>query len=382
MSLLSVRQLSVQLGDFSLEKVSFGVAEGSYCCLLGASGAGKSVLLETIIGAVPPKEGQVFLRGRDVTFLPPEERRLGIVYQDYMLFPHLNMYKNIAFGLRKTKLSKNQIRAKVEHLAAKLRIDHLLDRDVQTLSGGEQQRAALARALITGPEILLLDEAFSALDVATREEMRCMLRNLVRDLGITVLHVTHDMEDVWALASHVAVIHQGKLLQEGTPEDVFRRPRPGYVATLVGARNLFTLPSVSSSSELGEFQVDGISFYSTCAVPPGAKATLSVRPEDIMVAKEKVAASTMNQIPLKIHKVESRGPLVWITGTTPEGSLQLHAMVTLSGFESLECHQGDLCVFLFKAASLEVLECDFAGGFSQTSETNEEEEAFQKIRSA
>ena len=315
-----------------------------------------------------------------MTFLPPEQRRLGIVYQDYMLFPHLNVYKNIAFGLRRGEFSKNQIREKVEHLATKLHIDHLLDRDVQTLSGGEQQRAALARALVTNPEILLLDEAFSALDVATREEMRHMLRNLVRDLGITVLHVTHDMEDVWALATHVAVIHQGKLLQEGTPEEVFRRPRPGYVATLVGARNLFTLPSVSSSSELGEFQVDGISFYSTCAVPPGAKATLSVRPEDIMVAKEKVAASTMNQIPLKIQKVEPRGPLVWITGTTPEGSLQLHAMVTLSGFESLECHQGDLCVFLFKAASLEVLECDFAAGFLKTSEADEE--IFQKIRSA
>ncbi len=380
MPLLSVHQLSVRLGDFSLEKVSFGVREGSYCCLLGASGAGKSVLLETIIGAFHPREGQVFLRGRDVTFLPPEQRRLGIVYQDYMLFPHLNVFKNIAFGLRREKISKLQIREKVESLAAKLRIDHLLEREVQTLSGGEQQRAALARALVTGPEILLLDEAFSALDVATREEMRRMLRNLVQELEITVLHVTHDMEDVWALATHVAVIHQGKLLQEGTPEEVFRRPRPGYVATLVGARNLFTLPSLPSSSELGTFDVEGIPFYSTCTVPPGVSATLSVRPEDIIVARENLGASSMNQIPLKITHVEQRGPLVWITGATRKNSLQLHAMVTLSGFKSLNVAEGDSCVFLFKAASLEVLECDFSSPSPESSGT--EEEDFSESRSA
>lgn len=360
MPLLSIRNISVRLGDFSLEKVSFDVAEGSYCCLLGASGAGKSVLLETVIGAFPPQEGRIFLRGRDVTVLPPEQRHLGIVYQDYMLFPHLKVYKNIAFGLQREKLSRNQIRERVESMARQLRIHHLLDRDVQTLSGGEQQRTALARALVTNPEILLLDEAFSALDVATRESMRRMLKDLVRDLGITVLHVTHDMEDVWALATHVAVIHEGKLLQEGTPEDVFRRPRPGYVANLVGARNLFTLSSVPSSSELGKFEMEDLFLYSTCRIPPGAKATLSVRPEDIIVARDRIAASSMNQIPLRIEKTEERGPLVWITGKTEKSSLRLQALVTRSGFESLKIVPGNSCVFLFKASSLEVLECDFS----------------------
>ncbi len=360
MPLLSIRNLSVRLGDFSLEKVSFDVTEGSYCCLLGASGAGKSVLLETVIGAFPPQEGRIFLRGRDVTVLPPEQRHLGIVYQDYMLFPHLKVYKNIAFGLQREKLSRNQIRERVESMARQLHIHHLLDRDVQTLSGGEQQRTALARALVTNPEILLLDEAFSALDVATRESMRRMLKDLVRDLGITVLHVTHDMEDVWALATHVAVIHEGKLLQEGTPEDVFRRPRPGYVANLVGARNLFTLSSVPSSSELGKFEMEDLFLYSTRRVPPGTKATLSVRPEDIIVARDRIAASSMNQIPLRIEKTEERGPLVWITGRTEKNSLRLQALVTRSGFESLKIVPGNSCVFLFKASSLEVLERDFS----------------------
>ncbi len=360
MPLLSIRNLSVRLGDFSLEKVSFDVTEGSYCCLLGASGAGKSVLLETVIGAFPPQEGRIFLRERDVTVLPPEQRHLGIVYQDYMLFPHLKVYKNIAFGLQREKLSRNQIRERVESMARQLHIHHLLDRDVQTLSGGEQQRTALARALVTNPEILLLDEAFSALDVATRESMRRMLKDLVRDLGITVLHVTHDMEDVWALATHVAVIHEGKLLQEGTPEDVFRRPRPGYVANLVGARNLFTLSSVPSSSELGKFEMEDLFLYSTRRVPPGTKATLSVRPEDIIVARDRIAASSMNQIPLRIEKTEERGPLVWITGRTEKNSLRLQALVTRSGFESLKIVPGNSCVFLFKASSLEVLERDFS----------------------
>ncbi|MBN1334270.1 MAG: ATP-binding cassette domain-containing protein, partial [Synergistales bacterium] len=187
MDILSVKGLSVDLGEFSLKDVSFGVPEGSYCCLLGASGAGKSVLLETIMGGFRPREGRVYLRGRDVTQWPPEKRKLGIVYQDYMLFPHLDVFRNISFGLKDTGLSKKEVQEKVLPIAVSLHIDGLLQRDISTLSGGEQQRVALARALITKPEILLMDEAFSALDLSSRERMRQLVRSIVTDLGITVL---------------------------------------------------------------------------------------------------------------------------------------------------------------------------------------------------
>lgn len=351
MDLLSVQNLSVDLGTFSLRDVSFGVPEGAYCCLLGASGAGKSVLLETIIGAFRPRRGRVYLRGVDVTPWPPERRRLGIVYQDYMLFPHLNVFGNIAFGLKNAGLSRTDIAARVERIARQLDIADLLERDTATLSGGEQQRASIARALITGPEILLLDEAFSALDVNTRERMRNMMARVRKQMDVTVLHVTHDKEDVWALASHVAVIHDGQMLQHGTPEEIFNRPRPGYVASIVGAVNLISGKVGSETNAgLGVVSVHGTNLYTADPLEHGTEVVLSVRPEDIIVARDGGLTSARNEIPVVISGIERRGPFVWITGKT--GSLELVAVVTSSGYESLGASPGDRCLFLFKASSL------------------------------
>lgn len=355
MDLLTVRNLSVDLGNFSLRDISFGVQEGSYCCLLGASGAGKSVLLETIIGAFRPKYGKVYLRGTEVTSWPPEKRRLGIVYQDYMLFPHLNVYGNIAFGLKKKNLSKTETAARIEKIAVQLDIADLLQRDIATLSGGEEQRAALARALVTNPEILLLDEAFSALDVNTRERMRDLMARVTRETGITVLHVTHDREDVWALASHVAVIHDGEMLQHGTPEEIFNRPRPGYVAGIVGARNLISGETVSETgADLGVISAKGNLLYSSDPLKTGAHVVVSIRPEDIIVARGESVISARNQIPVILTDIQRRGPLVWLTGKA--GDLELVAVVTSSGYESLNATRGDPCLFIFKASSLCLIE--------------------------
>lgn len=356
MDILSVKGLSVDLGEFSLKDVSFGVPEGSYCCLLGASGAGKSVLLETIMGGFRPREGRVYLRGRDVTQWPPEKRKLGIVYQDYMLFPHLDVFRNISFGLKDTGLSKKEVQEKVLPIAGSLHIDGLLQRDISTLSGGEQQRVALARALITKPEILLMDEAFSALDLSSRERMRQLVRSIVTDLGITVLHVTHDSEDVWALADYVAVIHDGELLQFGTPDEVFQCPRPGYVAGLVGARNV--LPgTVIDSDSLCDSTIDcmGECLYSAGRkLEVNTQVLLSVRPEDIMVANETLAVSSRNQLDVNIVRVDRRGPLVWLTGE--KGQLELHAVITSSSYDSLELERGSKVVFIFKARAVQILE--------------------------
>jgi len=355
MDLLSVRNLSVDLGNFSLKDISFGVPEGSYCCLLGASGAGKTVLLETIIGAFHPKQGKVFLRGKEVTAWPPEKRRLGIVYQDYMLFPHLDVRGNIAFGLKGQGLTTDQIELKVIKISRQLEIEDLLERDVATLSGGEQQRCALARALVTEPEILLLDEAFSALDVNTRERLRMMMARVVREIGITVLHVTHDREDVWALATHVAVINDGEMLQHGTPEDLFRRPRPGYVASLMGAGNILTGKVVSETgADLGVVLANGSRLYSTENLVMGSDVTLSIRPEDIIVAREESVTSARNRVPVTLSEIKRRGPLTWLTGRS--GDLELVAVVTASGYESLDASLGDRCFFIFKASSLCLIE--------------------------
>lgn len=362
-ALLEVRDLHVDLGEFSLRGADLNVAEGSYCCLIGDSGAGKSVLLETVAGGFRPHRGQVLLRGQDVTAWPPERRNLGIVYQDYMLFPHLDVLDNIAFALRRRGHRRRDLVDKVRRIAARVGIEDLLHRDVKTLSGGEQQRAALARALIARPQVLLLDEAFSALDVASRERMRHLLRELVRDLNVTVLHVTHDMEDVWALADHVAVLHGGRILQTGHPEQVFNCPRPGFVADFLGARNVLEgAVRHTDGSGLTHVAIGGTTLYSADPADVECRVLLSVRPEELAVARRSLPISLRNQIPVEILRLERRGPLVWMTGQA-EG-FALEAAITVNAAQEQNLEVGEAAVFAFSASSLRVIEQGSAVGVS------------------
>ena len=353
-ALLEVRDLYVDLGEFSLRGANLAVAEGNYCCLIGDSGAGKSVLLETVIGGFRPKKGQVLLRGQDVTTWMPERRKLGIVYQDFMLFPHLNVFDNIAFGLRKGRQNRSGQDNRVRDIAVRVGIEKLLHRNIKTLSGGEQQRAALARALIVEPQVLLLDEAFSALDTASRERLRHLLLQLVKDLQVTVLHVTHDMEDVWALADQVAVLHDGQILQTGTPEHVFSCPRPGFVAGFLGARNVLEGAVLDcDASGLTKIAVGQTSLYCSDAAGVEDQVLLSVRPEELAVARRPLPISLRNQIPVKIHRLERRGPLVWLTGAA--AGFSLDAAVTVISAQEQKLKVGDEAVFAFAASSLRII---------------------------
>lgn len=354
--LLRGEDISIRLGDFHLDHVSVEVAEGDYCCILGETGAGKSVLLESFIGMYPHMKGKVFLRDRDITNLPPEKRKLGIVYQDYMLFPNLNVYDNIAFGLRKRNLSKGEINGRVHTMAERLAISHLMDRDVRTLSGGEKQRTAISRALVTEPHVLLMDEAFSALDTTTRERMRGFIRDLVRELGTTVVHVTHDVDDVWALASKVVVMFDGKVLQAGAPRDVFCRPLPGQVANFVGACNVF--PATVGPFSGGDLTPilagnRGSALFSSDEARPGESVIASVRPESITLAPHRLEISARNQLRGRILAAERRGPLVWVQGETEAGPMK--AVLTESGLESMGLAPGDEAFFIFKAGNLRIL---------------------------
>jgi molybdate transport system ATP-binding protein len=352
--LLEVRNLHVDLGEFSLRGTDLAISEGDYCCLIGDSGAGKSVLLETMVGSFRPHKGKVLLHGRDVTDWPPERRNLGIVYQDFMLFPHLNVFDNIAFGLRRQKSFRTALKSEVHSIAARVGIEHLLHRDIKTLSGGEQQRAALARALITRPQVLLLDEAFSALDVASRERMRRLLRELVKELHVTVLHVTHDMEDVWALADQVAVLHDGQILQTGSPEHIFSCPHPEFVAEFLGARNVLQGSVLDcDASGLTHISVEQTRLYSADPASVDHRVQLSVRPEELAVAQKQLPITLRNQIPVRIQGLERRGPLVWITGKAAGFSLE--AAVTVSGAREQKLKVGDEAVFAFSASSLRII---------------------------
>ncbi len=279
--LLELRDLSLRLGVFEVRDVTLELQEGDYFVLLGPTGAGKSVLLECIAGLLRARRGSVLLEGVCIDALPPERRRMAYLPQDYALFPHLDVAGNIAFGMRLRRHTRAQIAAKVAELASLLGITHLLERSPVKLSGGEQQRVALARALAIEPRVLLLDEPLSALDERMREQLAVELRRLHEQLGTTTIHVSHSFEETLALADRVGVIHQGRLRQVGTPQDVFRRPASAFVAEFVRSENIL---AGRARREGGGLRVRVGGLEVRVADGPEGEVLLVVRPEDVLLS--------------------------------------------------------------------------------------------------
>ena len=222
--MIEVKNLCVDLGEFVLKDISLNISDGEYFIILGPTGSGKTVLLESIAGLYPIKRGEIWLRGKDVTRVEPEKRKISIVYQDHVLFPHLSVKDNIVFGLKMHKAKADELSNRLDWVTELLGISSLLHRLPDTLSGGEKQKVALGRAVITQPELLLVDEPLSALDPETRENVQQELRQLHKTLGITILHVTHDFEEAISLGERIAVVGEGHLMQVGTTEEIFRHP--------------------------------------------------------------------------------------------------------------------------------------------------------------
>ncbi len=236
-----VLELSLKktLPGFSLE-VALRVAQGEVLALLGPSGSGKTTLLRLIAGLLRPEAGYVRLEGEEVTAWPPERRRIGFLFQDYALFPHLSAWENIAFGLKEVGWPKGRIRERVEELLERMELTPHAHKRPEALSGGERQRVALARALAPRPRLLLLDEPLGALDLRLREELLFFLRRTLREEGLTALLVTHDQGEAFLLAQRVAILRAGRLVQEGLPEEVFARPRDLWTARFLGHKNLLS----------------------------------------------------------------------------------------------------------------------------------------------
>ncbi len=239
--MIALERLSRTWPEFQLQDVSLAVEQGSWLSILGPTGAGKTLLLELIVGAHSPDSGRVLLRGIDVTRLPPERRKVAMVYQDALLFPHLTAGGNMEFGLRVRKVPQDERRARVRAMGELLRVSHLLHRRPATLSGGERQRIALGRALVTEPDILLMDEAFSALDRGTSEFIQKRVTELQKEKGMTVVHVTHDIDEARDLADVLAVLVGGRLQGVGTPVQLLRRPPTLAAAQLLGSPNILRL---------------------------------------------------------------------------------------------------------------------------------------------
>lgn len=275
--MIRLDDLSIDLGEFRLDSFSLTVNKGEFFMVVGPSGAGKTVLLESIAGLRMPVSGRILIDGRDVTSLPPEKRNVALVYQDYALFPHLTVEQNIRWGLR---FSAAPEPGYIGGLIRLLRLEMLLSRLPETLSGGEQQRSALARALAVKPSVMLLDEPISALDPRFREDLQDYLSRINGE-GMTLVMVTHDFNEVLSLGHRVAVIDEGSLQQVGEVKSVFREPVNRNVAEFVGMKNLFRV-------DIG----DGRAFIEggTALVLNGHRASgeclVGIRPEDVMMGRD------------------------------------------------------------------------------------------------
>src|SRR5687767_10927606 len=301
--MLSVRSLFTEYATDqgavvkAAQNVTFEVPEGKLFTLLGPSGCGKTTTLRSIAGLEKPTSGEIEVAGRAVysssrgIFVAPNKRNFGMVFQSYAIWPHMNVFQNVAFPLEVRRLSKRETSDRVMRVLTAVQLDHLVDRDATKLSGGQQQRLALARALVMEPQLLLLDEPLSNLDAKLRDAMRTELKRLQREFNLTTVYVTHDQTEALSLSHEIAVMHDGFIVQIGTPRAIYEQPTNQFVADFVGQTN-FVRGTVTAVDGAGHCQVrtalGALKALATDGVARDAAVVVSVRPEDLELSEQEI----------------------------------------------------------------------------------------------
>lgn len=356
--MISLDAVTARKGRFVLDRVTFALEPASYGVVIGPAGSGKTTLLEVIAGLLRPTGGRVLLDGSDAARAPIESRGIGLVYQHAFLFPHLSVRENVAYGAADDR--------SLEQVAGRLGVTPLFARDVGGLSGGERQLVALARALARRPRLLLLDEPFSALDPRRRTLVRREVRALHREWGLTTLQVTHDFAEAGMLGDRAVLLDGGRVLQEGTPAEVFRRPASPYVAEFLGAENVFA----GVARDLGEaapdwvdgapgefalghrafaFEAEGLTFYAVGDFAAGAGHAV-IRAEEITIARDQAHDSARNRFAGRVTEVATLGALTRVT-VEVRGTPLVAALTTRSAHE-LALEPGMAVVSSFKAMAV------------------------------
>jgi spermidine/putrescine ABC transporter ATP-binding subunit len=284
LSAVEVKEIVKRYGTVAaLDHVSLSVPEGEFFALLGPSGSGKTTLLRSIAGFVIPESGEIRIDGQRIERVPVYRRGIGMVFQNYALFPHLSVFDNVGFGLQVRGVPGAETASRVAEALRLVRLSGMETRKPRELSGGQQQRVALARALVTRPKVLLLDEPLGALDKRLRQEMQVELKQIQRTVGITTLFVTHDQEEALTLSDRIAILSEGRLVQVGPPTEVYEHPATRFAAEFLGEANLFIGRAERSGREAVVLTPAGVRVRTTLPLPTGAEAMLAVRPEKIQL---------------------------------------------------------------------------------------------------
>lgn len=340
--MIDVRGLHARVGEFSLTDITFTVGRGQYGVVIGAAGSGKTTLLESLAGVVPIHAGQVHIGERDVTAMPTPDRGIGLVYQHGYLFPHLTVAGNVAYGAVNDET--------VRQVTAGLGVDALSSRRVQSLSGGERQLVALARALARRPAVLLLDEPFSALDPRRRSHTRRFVRDLHRTWGTTVLQVTHDFAEAGLLGEVTVLLDAGRVLQYGPSTEVFRRPASPYIAEFLGAENVLSGRVVGALGGGGprevDFLADPLRLRAVSDIPEGP-AHAVIRAEEVVLSLQAPGSSARNVLSGNVTDVASYGPHVRVTLDVQ--GVPLVALLTVPSLQDLGLSPGSSVFASFKA---------------------------------
>ena len=349
--MIRVKDISNNWGEFELKNVSLEVKQGEYFVILGPTGSGKTLLLELIVGLYIPNKGKIFIEGKDITYEVPEKRNLGFLYQDYSLFPHFSVRKNIEYGMKLRNMSKTEIDNKLKELSKMFKIQNLMHRDVTTLSGGEQQRVALARALATNPKVLLLDEPFSALDENTKANLISEMKELHRKEGITFIHVTHSQEEAMILADRIGIIMNGTIAQIGTPEEIFYKPKTKEIARFVKIENIWEGKVIEKRNEEIVIEIKGKKIIAISNhFKVGDEVRLIIRPEDVVIGKGNTSAR--NVFKGIVSDIIKHG---FYNIVRVDCGFQVEAAVTKQFIENLNIKEGKDINIFFKATSIQVI---------------------------
>ena len=306
--MIILKHINLKVGLFCLNDINLHVSKGEYFVIVGPTGAGKSCILNCIAGLYRIDSGDLWVGGKHSSNLSIEERNIGYVFQNSFLFPHLSVYKNIAFGLKLRKNGgRNDVQNRISNISGLLGISNLLERSVYNLSGGEQQRVALARSMVCEPNAILLDEPFSSVDQKTAENLMIEFKRIQEETGQTVIHVTHNQEEAMILADRICVMNGGGLIQTGTPREMLRRPNSEFVADFFGAQNIFRGTSAIEGN-LSRIEYNGNCIYSNEL--QAGELVFFIRPEETIISLNNTQAQGRNNYTATVKQIVDRGIII------------------------------------------------------------------------